>query len=80
MPTTIEGGAPRGLLIAAVVLAFVLPPVGLVLGLVARHQDRRAGAEPDVLATVAIIGSLAMLVLTTILVVALLVAAFTVAV
>ena len=72
-PTT-GTGAPRGLLIAAVVLAFLIPPIGLVLAIIARHLDTKAGLPPNVLSTVGIFGGVAMLVLVIILVMAFLVA------
>ena len=67
-------GAPRGLLIAAVVLAFLIPPIGLVLGIIARHLDTKAGVPVNVLSTVAVFGGVAMMVLLIILVIAFLVA------
>ena len=71
---TTGNGAPRGLLIAAVVLAFLIPPIGLVLAIIARHLDTKAGLPPNVLSTVGIFGGVAMLVLVIILIVAFLVA------
>ena len=64
--------------IAAVVLAFALPPIGLILGIIARQLDTRAGVQPNVLATVAIFGGVAMLVLWVIVIVAFLVALATI--
>ncbi|MCL1800116.1 MAG: hypothetical protein FWG25_01970 [Promicromonosporaceae bacterium] len=71
---TTGNGAPRGLLIAGVVLAFLIPPIGLVLAIIARHLDTKAGLPPNVLSTVGIFGGVAMLVLVIILIMAFLVA------
>ena len=49
----------RGMAIASLVLAVLLPPIGLVLALVARSRARKAGFEPDVLTTVALFVSIA---------------------
>ena len=67
-------GAPRGFLITAVVLAFLIPPIGLILAIIARQLDARAGHPANVLTNVAIFGGVAMLVLLVILIMAFLVA------
>ena len=52
----------RGLGIAGLVLAFLIPPLGLILSIVAKVQSRKAGARNGV-ATAGIIVSIVVIVL-----------------
>ena len=47
----------NGLAIAALVLAFVFAPAGLVMGIIAKNQIRQTGEDGDGLATAAIVVS-----------------------
>jgi amino acid transporter len=59
-----RGPAPtNGLAIAALVVAFVFAPAGLVMGIVAKHQIAQSGEEGDGLATAAIAVSATLIVL-----------------
>ncbi|MFT4259492.1 DUF4190 domain-containing protein [Microbacterium sp.] len=57
-PTTRPVGTPApgtSLGIVALICAFLIAPVGLILGLVSRSESKRAGAAPTTLAKLAII-------------------------
>jgi len=61
----------RVLVIAGLVLSVLLPPVGLILTLIARHKQRQLGYSPDMVSTLALGLSFVFLVLGIILAVAL---------
>ncbi|MDR2702834.1 MAG: hypothetical protein LBB58_00615 [Cellulomonadaceae bacterium] len=44
----------KPLAITAVVFAVLLPPVGIILAVIARVLQRKAGFDPDVLTTIAL--------------------------
>lgn len=51
----------NGLAIASLVCAFVLPPLGLIFGFIAKTQIRQSGEEGDGLATAAIVVSIVLM-------------------
>lgn len=68
----VPGEVPaRGLVAAGLVLSVLLPPVGLILTIIARRQQRQMGYTPDMVSTVALGLSFVFMVIGIILVVAL---------